>query len=45
MRWRKCADTPLAQVVEYKLLRRVRLGMTDEAGTNARIERIRRRSR
>lgn len=44
-RWRKCADTPLAEVVEYKLWRRARLGMTDQAETDARIERIRRRSR
>lgn len=42
-RWRKCADTPLAAVVEYALLRRARLGMMDRAEADARIERIRRR--
>jgi hypothetical protein len=44
-RWRKCGDAPLADIVEYKLRRRARLGMTDQAETDARIERIRRRSR
>ncbi|WP_203932344.1 hypothetical protein [Virgisporangium ochraceum] len=43
--WRKSGDAPLADVVEYKLRRRVRLGMADEAATQARIERIRRRTR
>jgi hypothetical protein len=44
-RWRKSPDASLAAVVEYKLLRRVRLGMAEQAETDARIERIRRRSR
>jgi hypothetical protein len=44
-RWRKWRDASLAEVVEYKLRRRVRLGMTDQADTDARIERIRRRRR
>ncbi|GAA1639442.1 hypothetical protein GCM10009679_50540 [Saccharothrix algeriensis] len=42
-RWRKCRDTPLASVVEYKLRRRAELGMSDEAVVAERIGRIRRR--
>jgi hypothetical protein len=44
-RWRKSTDAPLALVVEHKLRRRVRLGMTGHALAEARIERIHRRGR
>ena len=43
-RWRKWRDAPLAAVVEYKLRRRARLDMTDQVETDARVDRIRRRS-
>jgi hypothetical protein len=43
--WRKCADTPLAEVVEFALLRRADLGMMERAEADARIARIRRRRR
>src|SRR5690349_15957895 len=42
-RWRKYRDAPLADVVEDRLLRRIRLGMDDPGTAQARIERIRRR--
>lgn len=42
-RWRKYRDAPLADIIENRLRRRVRLGMDDPAMAEARIERIRRR--
>ncbi len=42
-RWRKGRDAPLAAIVEYKLRRRARTGVDDQASVDARIERIRRR--
>jgi len=47
-RWKvfqKAPDTPLGEVVEDKLRRRVRLGIDDEARAEARIERVRSRRR
>lgn len=43
--FRKWRDAPLGEIVEYQLRRRVRLGIDDEARTEARIERIRSRMR
>lgn len=42
-RWRKWRDAPLAEVLEYKLRRRVACGMEDSAAVEERIDRIRRR--
>jgi hypothetical protein len=42
-RWRKFRDAPLAEVVEYRLRRRVRLGISEPAAAQARIQRIRQR--
>ncbi|MFD0579537.1 hypothetical protein [Dactylosporangium darangshiense] len=42
-RWRKFRDAPLAEVVEYRLRRRVRLGIDEPAAAQARIQRIRQR--
>lgn len=41
--WRKYPDAPLADVLEDRLRRRVRLGMDDPGTAEARIGRIRRR--
>jgi hypothetical protein len=43
-RWRKWRDAPLADVVVYKLRRRVRLGMAEPDATEDRVDRIRRRT-
>jgi hypothetical protein len=40
-RWRKYRDAPLADIVENRLRRRVRLGMQELRTTEARIERVR----
>jgi hypothetical protein len=40
-RWRKYRDAPLADIVENRLRRRVRLGMRELRTTEARIERVR----
>jgi hypothetical protein len=42
-RWRKDRDAPLADIVEHRLRRRVRLGMDDPGTAEARIARIRKR--
>jgi hypothetical protein len=42
-RWRKYRDAPLADVVENRLRRRIRLGMDDPSTAEARIERVRTR--
>jgi hypothetical protein len=42
-RWRKYRDAPLADIVENRLRRRVRLGMEDPSTAEARIERVHRR--
>ena len=42
-RWRKDRDAPLAAVVEYRLRRRIQLGIDDPTAAEARIERIRSR--
>ncbi len=42
-RWRKRPDFPLADIVEYRLRQRVRLGMDDPGTAEARIERVRQR--
>jgi hypothetical protein len=44
-RWRKWRDAPLAEIVADKLRRRGRLGMDDPAAVDARIERIRSRTK
>jgi hypothetical protein len=44
-RWRKWRDAPLAESVAYKLRRRAGLGMADPAVVEARIDRIRRRTK
>ncbi|MBE1491490.1 hypothetical protein [Plantactinospora soyae] len=44
-RWRKWRDTPLAEIVAKRLRRRARLGMDEPASGQARLERIRRRTR
>jgi hypothetical protein len=40
-RWRKYRDAPLADIVENRLRRRVRLGMQELRTAEARIERVR----
>src|SRR5262245_40830952 len=40
-RWRKYRDAPLADIIENRLRRRVRLGMEDPSTAEARIERVR----
>lgn len=42
-RWRKYRDAPLADIVENRLRRRIRLGMEDPSTAEARIERVRQR--
>lgn len=42
-RWRKYRDAPLADIVENRLRRRIRLGIDDPGTAVARIERVRRR--
>ena len=42
-RWRKYRDAPLANIIENRLRRRVRLGMEDPDTAEARIERVRQR--
>jgi len=44
-RWRKWRDAPLGDVVAFKLQRRAERGMGSTADSEARIERIRRRTR
>src|SRR5689334_12163571 len=44
-RWRKVPDVPLAEVVEARLRRRVRMGIDDPGNAEAKIEKVRRRSR
>ncbi|WP_067466966.1 hypothetical protein [Actinomadura macra] len=41
--WRKAADAPLAQVVEFQLRRRTTRGNADPVQAEERIQRIRRR--
>lgn len=42
-RWRKYRDAPLADIVENRLRRRIRLGIDDPGTAVAHIERVRRR--
>ena len=42
-RWCKYRDAPLADIVENRLRRRIRLGMEDPSTAEARIERVRQR--
>ncbi|MFD7256285.1 hypothetical protein [Streptomyces sp. NPDC059874] len=43
--WRKSADRPLGEVVEYRLERRARLGIDTAPRNQERLQRIRRASR
>ncbi|GAA4011293.1 hypothetical protein GCM10022247_37070 [Allokutzneria multivorans] len=44
-RWRKWRDSPLRDVVIYKLRRRAALGMLDPDESERRVDRVRRRAR
>jgi len=44
-RWQKVPDVPLGEIVESRLRRRMRMGINDAVSAEARIEKVRRRSR